>query len=262
MSKVNIFESNWVNMVFEGRNHAYGAYVLRKKSSEYTLKGIVFAIVGFTLAVSAPVIVNYIKASLPKEKVVTIDDPNKLKEPPPMDKSQPPPPPPPPPPPLKSTVKFTPPEIKPDEEVPDETPPTQEKLQEVEAGTQTVEGDPNAKEVLEEPAGDGDGNEILMSAEVEPKFNGDLYKYLGEHIEYPPVAKEAGVVGKVVLKFAVGKDGSISEITVMKSLGFGCDEAAIKVVKNMPKWSPGLQNGRPVNVWFILPFDFNLGEEE
>lgn len=258
MTKLNIFDHKWVNMVFEGRNQDYGAYVLRKKSNEYTIKGIIFAIIGFTLVIATPVIVNFIKANLPREKVVLLDDATKLEEPPPMDKDQPPPPDPPPPPPLKSTVKFTPPEIKPDEEVPDEPPPTQEKLKEIDAGEETVEGDPNAKEELNETDG-----QILMSADINPEFPGGeskMYEYLREHVEYPPAAKEAGVQGKVTIKFAVMPDGSIAQISFLKKIGWNCDESAEKAIKHMPRWTPGKQNGHPVAVWFILPVDFTLDE--
>src|SRR5688572_33128935 len=110
LGKINIFDNNWVDIVFKGRNHEYGAYELRKKSDDYTVKGIIFAIVFFTLAISAPVIVNYIEALVPKEVKEVKNVEVVLEAPPPLDKDQPPPPPPPEPPPLKSTVKFTPPE--------------------------------------------------------------------------------------------------------------------------------------------------------
>ncbi|MES2726836.1 MAG: TonB family protein [Bacteroidota bacterium] len=266
MANTSIFDNNWVNLVFEGRNQQYGAFVLRKKSSSYTIKGIIFSIIGFSLAIAAPVIVNYIKAKIPKENIIVEADVTKLDAPPPIDKSAPPPPPPPPPPPVKSTIKFTPPEIKKDEEVPDEPPPTQEKLQEVDAGTQTVDGDPNAKDVLTEDPGTGDGggtSEILLDAEVPPEFPGGeekMYEYLSSAVDYPPMAKENNIEGRVVLRFAVMSDGTISGIQVINKpeLGWGCEEAVIKAVKGMPKWSPGRQAGRPVPVYFTLPFLFNL----
>ncbi|MEI6881173.1 MAG: energy transducer TonB [Bacteroidota bacterium] len=263
-AKLNIFESKWVNMVFEGRNQEYGAFVLRKKSSEYTIKGIVLAIVFFTLSIAAPVIVNIIKANLPKEKVVVVDDITKLEEPPPIDKNEPPPPPTEPPPPLKSTVKFTPPEIKPDEEVPDEPPPTQEDLKVVDAGTKTEEGDPNGVDPsLSEDAGTGKvGPEILTFAEQMPEFPGGeeaMREYLGKNINYPPLARESGIEGKVILTFVVGTDGKITQIEqVGKKLGWGCDEEAARVVKSMPGWKPGKQNGKEVTVKYTLPISFRL----
>lgn len=264
-TKLDIFDSKWVELVFTGRNKAYGAYVLRKKGDEYTIKGIIFAVVLFTASISAPVIVNYIKSQIPKENEVKVTEVTTLEEPPPIDKNEPPPPPTEPPPPLKSTVKFTPPEIKPDEEVPDdEPPPIQEEMKDKDAGVATVEGDPNGVDasLTEGGEGDGDAPEILTFAEQMPEFNGgqeEMYKYLGKNIQYPPLARENSIEGKVVLTFVVGSDGKITQIEqVGKKLGWGCDEEAIRVVKNMPNWTPGKQNGKAVTVKFTLPIRFQL----
>ena len=261
MANTSIFDNNWVNMVFEGRNQQYGAFVLRKKSSNHTIKGIVFSIIGFSLAIAAPVIINYLKQQIPKENIVVEAEITKLDAPPPMDESTPPPPPPPPPPPVKSTIKFTPPEIKKDEDV-TEPPPTQVELEKVDAGAQTVVGDPDAKDVLID---EGDGNgEILLEAEIQPEFPGGeekMLEYLRDHVEYPPIAKENNQEARVVLRFAVMPDGSIDKIELLsKPAGWGLDEAAKKAVKGMPKWSPGRQAGRAVAVYFTLPVLFSLDQ--
>lgn len=264
-AKLDIFDNKWVELIFNHRNKAYGAYVLRKKGDEYTIKGIVFAVVLFTASISAPVIINYIESKIPKENEVKVTDVTTLEEPPPIDKNEPPPPPTEPPPPLKSTVKFTPPEIKPDEEVPDdEPPPIQEEMKDKDAGVTTVEGDPNGVDasLTEGGEGDGDAPEILTFAEQMPEFSGgaeEMYKYLSKNIAFPPLARENGVEGKVVLTFVVGSDGKISQIEqVGKKLGWGCDEEAVRVVKGMPSWTPGKQNGKPVTVKFTLPIRFQL----
>lgn len=264
-TKLDIFDSKWVELVFTGRNKAYGAYVLRKKGDEYTIKGIIFAVVLFTASISAPVIVNYIKSQIPKENAVKVTDVTTLEEPPPIDKNEPPPPPTEPPPPLKSTVKFTPPEIKPDEEVPDdEPPPIQEEMKDKDAGAATVDGDPNGVDASLTEGGEGDGEapEILTFAEQMPEFTGgteELYKYLSKNIQYPPLARENSIEGKVILTFVVGADGKISQIEqVGKKLGWQCDEEAIRVVKGMPAWTPGKQNGKAVVVKFTLPIRFQL----
>ncbi len=263
MANTSIFDNNWVNLVFEGRNQQYGAFVLRKKSSNYTIKGIVFSIIGFSLAIAAPVIINYIKQQIPKENIVVEAEVTKLDAPPPMDESTPPPPPPPPPPPVKSTIKFTPPEIKKDEDV-TEPPPTQVELEKVDAGAQTVVGDPDAKDVLLEEPGNGDG-EILLEAEINPEFPGGeekMYEYLLAAVDYPPMAKENNIEGRVVLRFAVMADGRIDNFQVLNkpALGWGCEAAVEKAVKGMPKWSPGRQAGRAVPVYFTLPFVFKLDQ--
>jgi protein TonB len=265
LGKINIFDKNWVDTVFNGRNHEYGAYELRKKSDDYTVKGIIFAIVFFTLAVSAPVIVNYLETLVPKKVTEIKETEVKLEEPPPIDKNEPPPPPPPEPPPLKSTVKFTPPEIKPDQEVPDEPPPTQEEMKEKDAGAKTEEGDPNG--VDQSLLGDGDGvtgeeaPEIVTFAEQMPEFEGgeaEMNRFLSKNIQYPQMAKESGFEAKVVIKFAVGVDGKITQVEALTKKGWGLEEEAIRVVKMMPPWKPGKQNGKAVPVWYNLPITFKL----
>ena len=263
-AKLDIFDSKWVDLIFTGRNKNYGAYVLRKKGDEYTIKGIVFAVVLFTASISAPVIINYIQSKIPKENTEKVTDVNTLEEPPPIDKTQPPPPPVEPPPPLKSTVKFVPPEIKPDKEVPDdEPPPVQEDLKDKEVGKETVEGDPNVVDPgLVSDEGDGQAQEVMTFAEQMPEFPGgpdEMNKFLSKNIVYPPLARDNGIEGKVILAFVVSTDGKISGIEKLgKPLGWGCDEEAIRVLKSMPPWTPGKQNGKPVNVKFTLPIRFQL----
>jgi protein TonB len=267
LGKINIFGNNWVDMVFSGRNQNYGAYILRKESDKNTNKGILYAIVFFTLAVSAPVIINYIEGLVPKDvEEVKVVEVNTLEEPPPVDKDQPPPPPAEPPPPLKSTVRFTPPEIKPDEEV-TEPPPTQEELKVVDAGVKTEEGDPNGVDASLLTDGDGvtgdTGPEIVTFAEQMPEFEGgteEMTRFIQKNMNYPPVARENGIEGRVVLQFVVGTDGKISQIEVVSKnkLGWGCEEEAIRVVKSMPPWRPGKQNGKAVYVKFTLPMVFRL----
>jgi protein TonB len=265
LGKINIFDNNWVDLVFKGRNHEYGAYVLRKKSDEYTVKGIVFAIIFFTLTISAPVIINYIEGLVPKQIKDTKEVEVTLKEPPPVDKDQPPPPPPPEPPPLKSTIKFPPPEIKPDEQVKDEPIAAQEEMKDKDAGPKTEEGDPNGidKTLL----GDGDGTigdaapEIVTFAEQMPEFEGGdeaRISFLQKNINYPPLARENSIEARVQIQFVVGLDGKISEVTPLTHKGWGLEEEAVRVVKMMPPWKPGKQNGKTVPVRFSIPIVFKL----
>jgi protein TonB len=265
LSKINIFDSNWVDLVFKGRNHDYGAYVLRKKSNENTNKGIIYAIIFFTLVISTPALIDLIKGIVPKDKEdVKVTEVTTLKEPPPLDEKTPPPPPAEPPPPLKSTVRFTPPEIKPDEQVPDEPPPAQDEMKDKDAGVADVEGDPNGIDAsLQLPSGDG------LTGDAEPEFvtfaeqsaefpNGDLMEWLSKNIHYPDRAKDVGVDGKVVIQFVVEKDGKITNVEVIKKAGWGFDEEAIEVVKKMPPWKPAKQNGKPVRLQMNLPIRFTL----
>lgn len=108
-------------------------------------------------------------------------------------------------------------------------------------------------EVAEEP--------IFTVVESEPEFPGGmeaLYKYLAQNIKYPQLARENGITGKVYVTFVVEKDGSIANPRILRDIGGGCGAEAIRVVKAMPKWSPGKQRGKAVRVQFNLPVNFNL----
>ena len=85
-----------------------------------------------------------------------------------------------------------------------------------------------------------------------------LFKYLGKNIEYPPIAQENGITGRVVLRFVVNETGNITDIQVVKDIGGGCGAEAVRVVKSMPTWTPGRQRGKPVKVYYTLPVRFNL----
>ena len=103
--------------------------------------------------------------------------------------------------------------------------------------------------------------EIFRSVEQMPQFPGGeaaLMKYLSSHINYPPMAAENNVQGKVILQFVVEKDGKVGEVKVARSVDKDLDREAIRVVKTLPKFTPGRQNGQPVRVWYTLPVTFKL----
>ena len=103
--------------------------------------------------------------------------------------------------------------------------------------------------------------EIFYVVESMPEFPGGeekIYEYLARNLEYPRQANEAGIQGKVFVTFVVESDGSITDIKVLRGIGGGCDEEAVRVVQNMPKWIPGKQRGKPVRVHFNLPIKFTL----
>lgn len=103
--------------------------------------------------------------------------------------------------------------------------------------------------------------EIFTAVEQNPEFVGGqakMYQYLGENIKYPDDAQRANISGRVFVKFVVEDDGSIGDVNVMKGIGFGCDEEAIRVVKSMPKWKPGVQNGKNVRVYYNMPIVYKL----
>jgi periplasmic protein TonB len=261
------------DIVFEGRNRAYGAYLLRQLYNKHVSTAAIIAISVFALLISIPLIAKLFEEEevvVPVERIVTEVE---LAPPPPIDEATPPPPPPPPdlpppPPPVRAQVKFTPPVVKRDNEVlEEEKVPDQKELEDIDIGTKTVEGVKGAPLDL----GDIDGTSDVISDVVEdkpynyveqmPEFpggDGEMMKYLSKNIRYPAAAQRAGVEGLVVLSFVVSRTGEISEIEVVKSLGSGTDEEAVRVVKTMPKWSPGKQNGRSVPVRYTLPVRFAI----
>jgi protein TonB len=91
-----------------------------------------------------------------------------------------------------------------------------------------------------------------------PGGMGELMKYLAENIKYPPLAKESGIQGRVFINFVVEPNGSISNVKVLRGIGGGCDEEAVRVVSKMPNWKPGKQRGKAVRVSYNLPVKFTL----
>jgi protein TonB len=158
---------------------------------------------------------------------------------------------PPPPPPPKQVVKIN--VVEDDVEVEDEIDI------DVEADENTEIEEYIPIEVEEEES--AEEQQIFMVVESMPAFPGgevELHRYLAENIKYPQMAKESGIQGRVFVTFVVEKNGSVTDVKVLRGIGGGCDEEAIRVVKNMPKWTPGKQRGKPVRVQFNLPVKFTL----
>lgn len=104
-------------------------------------------------------------------------------------------------------------------------------------------------------------DKVLEKAEVMPQFPGGdqaMMKFVSENVQYPEEAKEKEISGRVMVGFIVEKDGSISDVKIVKGIGGGCDEEAVRVVKAMPKWKPGKEKGKPVRVSYMMPFTFKL----
>lgn len=159
-----------------------------------------------------------------------------------------------------------------DEEVAEEKVTKVEETKEIAISTVTQEGDKEAKAIITEEKGTGPvaqpepeapkEPEIFDRAEVMPGYPGgvpELMKFLQKNIRYPSLARENGLEGKVIVKFYVDTDGTVREPTVLKDgVGGGCGDEAIRVVKAMPKWTPGSQRGKPVKVFYTLPVTFKL----
>ena len=103
--------------------------------------------------------------------------------------------------------------------------------------------------------------EIFKIVEEMPSYPGGeqkLMEYVAKNIKYPQIARETGIQGRVYVNFVVEPDGSVSNVSVLRGIGGGCDEEAMRVVKNMPKWKPGKQRGKAVRVQYMLPVNFKL----
>lgn len=265
MAKVNIFNPEWVDMVFENRNQTYGAYALRKESSNRHLKSLISGSVLFIFAVTAPIL---IKSFIPERKdqdlTVRMLSEIKLDKPTEADKIikevAPPPPP------VRNTIKFTPPVIKPDEEVADEDEPkTQKEVVQQTAAVGTIDFDKGTDDV-EAPV----ATEATVTEEEEtpfaiveqmPDFPGgqtELIKYIASHVRYPAFAQESGIQGTVFVSFVVDRTGKVTRVQVARSVDPALDKEAIRVVSAMPDWSPGRQGGKAVAVSYTVPIKFKL----
>lgn len=276
MSKIDLISNEWTDLVFEGRNQAYGAYKLRKGTAKRNVWALI--IVGLaaallylglqlqkmaeankkvenTQAVELAKLNTEKKEAKVEKKEIIKQEPEKVVEQ------------------VKSSVKFTAPIIKKDSEVKEED---EIKLDEVQksdkaVGAFTVEGNDEvggavlkAKEDIaapEPPKHVVEETKIFTVVEQMPMFPGGdaaLMGYLRDNIKYPTVAAENGVQGRVVVGFVVERDGSITDVNILRGVDPSLDREAMRVVKSMPKWTPGKQNGSAVRVKYQVPVSFRL----
>ncbi len=254
--KLDLLKKQWLDIVFEGRNKSYGAYELRQSNGKTTTKAFIIGGIIFTFLVSIPVLANLLPEDSEEvvldQKITTVKLPPKEKPPENL-------PPPPPPPPKVDQVKFVKPVVAKAEEVVEE-PPKIKEIENKKIGAETIKGDPDA-ELTVEPVGNGpkdvveEDNSIYNTAgiEVKPDFPGGLekfYKFVANNYRTP---EEDGLKGKVFVTFVVEKDGSLTDIKVIRDIGFGTGKEAIRVLKSSPRWNPGEQNGKKVRVLYSLP---------
>ena len=275
MAKIDLIDNGWVDLVFEGKNHSYGAYQLRKETGKRNLMAIlVMFAIGVAIAAFVAikgVVENAMKqdvaieadvelAKLAEKKEAKVEK----KEEPKIEKVEVEK--------VKSSVKFVPPVIKKDDEVkPEEELKSQEELNKTNTaiGAFDVKGNDEAagevlkaKEVIAQPEPPKEEEtKVFDVVEQMPSFPGGpsaLMQYLSSNIKYPVVAEENGVQGRVVCTFVVERDGSITDVRVIKSVDPSLDKEAVRVVKSMPKWIPGTQNGSAVRVQYTVPVTFRL----
>ncbi|MBQ0074945.1 MAG: energy transducer TonB [Prevotella sp.] len=278
MAKIDLIENSWSDMMFENRNKEYGAYVLRRQTgrrnvlSMFIVLCVFIAVVVFMVAKSAydeyqaqhaamdqvtelsALTQQKKEAKVERKQLVKQEQVEKVVEK------------------VKSSVKFTAPVIKKDDEVkPEDELKSQDEIMnsKIAIGALNVEGNSEDGEVLK-------AKEVIATEPVKPKEEenkvfdvveqmpsypggmGALMQYLSSHIKYPVIAEENGIQGRVICTFVVERDGSITDVRIAKSVDPSLDKEAVRVVSSMPRWIPGKQNGSAVRVKYTLPVTFRL----
>ncbi len=270
---IKLNSSEWCDVVFEGKNKQYGAYRLRQSSSKRHIVAFLVILLFAGVVSALPGLISEIK-KLTQNQQENIDETFELSNIPVEDipeenkilqETAPPPPP------LKTTVQFVPPTIAKDEEVTDKDQmKSQDEIQDtkIQISVASVQGNSDKgvdiaelrehKVIVEEKPVE---EKPFVTVEQMPTFPGgevEMQKFIRDNLRYPVVAQEAGIQGRVTLRFVVSKTGAIENVTVVRGIDPSCDKEAVRVVKSMPKWIPGKQNGLNVPVYFNLPIQFRL----
>lgn len=276
MAKIDLISRDWTEMVFEGRNKEYGAYRLRKNAGKRNLYSLITIFIAALAIWGGISLVKFVesrtksvaqtsvaelsalnqpknKAEVKQQQKVKLEQPEKVVER------------------VKSSVKFTAPVIKKDDEVkPEDELKTQDELMNTKTaiGALDVKGNDDAngevlklKEAVAQPEPKPEVEKVFDVVEQMPSFPGGpsaLMEWLSNNVKYPVVAQENGVQGRVVVSFVVERDGSITDVKVVRGVDPSLDKEASRVVRAMPRWIPGKQNGSAVRVKYNVPVAFRL----
>lgn len=275
MAKIDLISNEWADLVFQGRNKVYGAYQLRRGTSKRNIVSMIFvAAVAAVAYLGLAAYNSYQEAQKAKfeaemeaslldaKKEAKVDKKTETPKVEQVQKVEK----------VKSSIAFTPPVIKKDSEVkPEEEMKTQDELKETKTaiGAFDVKGNDDAggtvlkavEEIAapEPPKHEEEQNKIFEVVEQQPQFpGGSVNGWLADHIKYPVVAAENGISGRVVVQFVVERDGSVSQVRVVRGVDPSLDKEAQRVISSMPKWIPGKQNGQAVRSRFTVPVTFRL----
>ncbi len=261
---------DFTDILFKDKNKAYGAYVHRKSYKKYLSTSFAITLVVYILAIGIPFGIHKYNAKpegANTSKKVKVVQYSQLSAPPPIERKKPPKPkieqPKP------KTVKYVEPVVKPDEEVIEEEEfATQDELMEVETGTESIDGEDSVvvedivvEEPEPEPEPEPQPQEPFDFVQNMPSYPGgdiEFMKYLHQNINYPSLARDNGIQGRVVLQFVVDETGCVKDVKVVKGIGLGCDKEAIRVLLASPTWQPGIQGGISVPVRMYVNVDFKL----
>ena len=281
--EVDLSSREWCDLVFEGKNKDFGAYVIRTDSPKRHNKAVLWTFLGAVLfgllAWGFVKTQEYLEerrlAEQGEQEEVLIDMSQEAEEPEPEQERLEQPKPEVLPEEVLKSVKVTELQIVEDDKVKKEDEiKTQDELKETETAfgqkdnekgtedrnvTRTLKEEVVVEKPVEKPKEVKE--EVFRSVEQMPQFPGGeaaLMKYLQSHINYPPMAAENNVQGKVVVQFVVDKTGKVGEVKVVRSVDKDLDKEAVRVCKSLPKFTPGRQNGQAVSVWYTLPVTFKL----
>ncbi|MGI4875319.1 MAG: energy transducer TonB [Janthinobacterium lividum] len=281
MDNVQLANSSLNDIVFEGRNKAYGAYELRRIYGRHVMRALIIGATLLLLLVFIPVIARYLETLKPKEDLNLKT--NELMEAPPLDNTQPPPPPPPPPstppppppadPPAVKAIKFTPPVVERDEKVQkQEEVPDQKELATQNVGTKTVTKGLDEAPDLTGLQGEGTKAAVadvvpddkpVTFAEHMPELPGGggtlaIVAAIQKATRYPAADLRNQVEGKVFASFVVDQNGKVVDVKIVKGLSGTIDAESIRAIGTLPTFVPGKQNGRAVKVQFTVPITYKI----
>jgi protein TonB len=265
-TKLNLYNAEWLDLVFDKRNKTYGAYDLRQHYAGNMIRAMA---VTFTVIVAGGL---YLKLNAAKVElieptrsiVVDIQPPPvasvKKVEPQKAEQAQAQP--------QAPTQRFVP--FKPTNDPVTEEPIINSALID-NIGSETKKGEPGAPvDVIEDvpvgpPAAAPSSNDVFNTGalEIQPEPYGGMgafSKFLSKNLRFPAAASDAGASGRVIVSFVIEKDGSLSNIVVERGAGYGMDQEAVRVLKLAKAWKPGIQNGQPVRVRYMVPINFQLPE--
>lgn len=266
MAKIDLTSFEWRELIFQGKNKEYGAYKMRSESDRRHNTSMIIVAVVAVIGFSLPRLIEMVK---PKQRevvteVTTLSKLEKAEVKNDIKKNEPVEPPPA----LKSSIRFTAPVIKKDEEVKDEEQiKSQEELTNTKVAISIADvkgNDEKGKDIADVKQAvtqQVEEEKVYTVIEQMPIFPGgeqELLNYINKNIKYPVIAQENGIQGKVILRFVVSKTGAVDKVEVVRSLDPACDKEAVRVVKTLPRFVPGKQNGVNVSVWYTLPVTYRL----
>ncbi|MCD6011953.1 MAG: hypothetical protein K0Q79_1815 [Flavipsychrobacter sp.] len=263
METAKLLQADYLDIIYDHRNKQYGGYELRRHYDERLKKGMLFlfSVVAALCCLSfvGSDNTNEVRRSTVTTTLTTVEIPIKqpeLKVEPPKPVAPPRQP---------RTQIFTAPVITTDPIRPDEQMTENRNLANVVPGI--ANNDSGSVDIVPVITGNTNTNVVVNNTESlkpftyvaqMPQFDGDQDAYLQKNLRYPEAARENGIEGRVLVEYVINEDGSVSDVRLARGIGGGCDEEAVRVVKAMPKWKPGKQNGKPVKVLFTLPIKFVL----